>query len=129
MRFLEDRQRIFQTVFLVSVAVVLAFLMVYRFTTRTPLEAERVRAHIMLQRLYEIEQAYFKEFGTYLSIDRENHGELLQLNNAPGRFRYRVEAGPASFVAVAEADLDGNGTVEVWQVDHRSPEPVLKQQD
>lgn len=126
-RLHENRQLVFRLLFLVGLVGVLCFGMIYQFTSRTPLEEERARAHIMLRRLYGMEQAYFKEFGTYLNIDRETHGDLLQLNNAPGRFRYRVEAGPASFVVVAEAYL--NGTVEVWQVDHTSPEPVLKQQD
>ena len=125
----ENRQIVSQAIFLGVLALVLCTLLIYRFTTRSPLEEERARAHSILRSLYEIERAYFEAYGTYLSVDRDRNGDILKLNDTPGRFRYRVEADRSTFVAVAEADLDGDGEVEVWQVDPAHPDPVLKRQD
>ena len=33
------------------------------------------------------------------------------------------------FVALAEADLDGDGEVEIWQVDPTHPVPILRKGD
>ena len=68
-------------------------------------------------RLYN--HAYRAEYGTYLPIDEKNNGRILQLNNAPGRFRYRVTVSKDGFVAYAEADFDRDGKAEVWVVDAR----------
>ena len=128
-RFFENRQMISQAISLGVLALVLCTLLIYRFTTRSSQEEERARAHSILRSLYEIERAYFEAYGTYLPVDRDQNGDILKLNDTPGRFRYRVEADRSTFVAVAEADLDGDGEAEVWQVDPANPDPVLKRQD
>ncbi len=129
MRWFDQNERAREMGILAVLALLISFLTVYGYTTRTPDEAERERARIILHRIYELEQAYYREYGTYVPVDRETNGELLQLSHPPGRFRYRVDAGLASFVAYAEADLNGDGSVEVWQVDHRSSVPVLASRD
>ena len=129
LRLFENRQMRARAVLLVGLVGVLGVLWTHHFTTRSPVAAERARAHIMLQRIFDIEQAHFEELGTYLPIDREKSGEILKLNDAPGQFRYRVVVAPGAFVAYAEADLNANGRAEVWQIDSKDDRPVLKQQD
>lgn len=125
----QDRKALPQLAGIGLLAVVLGSMVIYRFTTQTPAENERSLAHIILQNLYQLEQAYFQEKGTYLPISRENNGEILNLNNVSGRFRYRVEADGRRFAAFAEADLNGNGKAEVWLVDPQHPAPILIEQD
>ena len=104
-------------------------LMIYRLTARSPEDSERARARMHLELIYRLERVHLKENGTYLPIDRENNGEILKLDEVPGRFRYRVTVEGSTFVAEARADLDGDGRQEVWYVDQETPEPVLIQQD
>ncbi len=109
--------------------LILFTLLVYRFTSRSVADEERARARITLRTIYRLQQAYFGEYGTYLPIDREKNREILKLNDVPGQFRYQVVVADSAFVAVAQADLDGDGEVEVWQIDQRHLEPFLKRQD
>lgn len=115
------------------VTVVLLFLfcglMIYRLTAQSPEDSERTRARMHLELIYRLESAHLKEFGTYLPIDSEKNGQILKLNEVPGRFRYQVTVEGSTFVAEARADLNGNGRHEVWYVDQESPDPVLIQQD
>lgn len=104
-------------------------LVIYRLTARSPEDSERARARMHLELIYGLERAHLKEYGTYLPIDREKNGEILKLDEVPGRFRYRVTVEGSTFVAEARADLDGDGLQEVWYVDQETPEPVLIQQD
>ena len=104
-------------------------LMIYRLTARSPEDSERARARMHLELIYGLERTHLKEYGTYLPIDREKNGEILKLDEVPGRFRYRVTVEGSTFVAEARADLNGDGRQEVWYVDQDTPEPVLIQQD
>lgn len=112
-------------VLLGAICVVMAI----QFTRRTPETVERERAQVMLRRICDLQFAHFAETGTYLPIDREKNGDILLLNNAPGRFRYRVVVTPIGFEAFAEADLDGDGRLEVWRADAENPDPVLVQEE
>lgn len=109
--------------------LVLFTLLAHRFTSRSAADKERARARITLQTIYQFQQAYFAEYGTYLPINREKNSEILKLNDMPGQFRYQVVVADSAFVAVARADLDGDGEVEVWQIDQRRLEPFLTTQD
>ena len=129
MFFWKYRDQWHQVGVVIGLLVMLCVLLVYQFTYRTPEDAERERARIMLQRIAALQHAYHAEYGTYLSIDRENNGDILQHNNAPGRFRYRVTVLEDGFKAYAEADFDGDGKAEVWVVDATGSEPVLKNRD
>ena len=88
-----------------------------------------IDVRVMLQRIAALQHAYRAEYGTYLPIDEKTNGRILQLNNAPGRFRYRVTVSEDDFMAYAEADFDRDGKAEVWVVDARELEPVLKHED
>jgi len=125
----RDRALVRQLVGGVALIAVIGFVLAFRFTTRSELELERVRARTMLETIHRIEVAYFQEHGTYVDSDRGNTGSLLKWADSPGRFRYRVDASRTAFAAYAEADLDGDGIAEVWRVDTRNPEPVLVRQD
>lgn len=125
----ERRPPVPQILCIAILALVLCTLLVYRFTSRSIADADRARARVILQTIYELEKAHFEESGTYLPIDRGSDSEILKLSDAPGPFRYRVSVSGSTFVAVAEGDLDGDGELEVWQVDQANPEPRLKEED
>ena len=125
----RDRKVLSQIALIGLMVVILCSLLVYRFTAQTSEERERARARVVLHGIYELERAHYLENGTYLPIDRENNGEILKLSDVPGLFHYHVEVAGSTFVAVAEADLDGNGEVEIWQIDSQHPDPILKKRD
>ncbi|MDE2829669.1 MAG: hypothetical protein OXN20_06100 [Gemmatimonadota bacterium] len=129
MFFWKYRGQLRQVGVIIGLLVLICAVLFYQFTYRTPEDAERERARIILQRIAALQHAYRAEYGTYLPIDHENNGGILQLNNAPGRFRYRVTVSEDGFVAYAEADFDRDGKAEVWVVDARESEPVLKHED
>ena len=129
MFFWKYRDQLHQVGIVIGLVVLMCVVLIYQFTYRTPEDAERERARIMLQRIAALQHAYRAEYGTYLPIDKKNNGRILQLNNAPGRFRYRVTVSEDGFVAYAEADFDRDGKSEVWVVDARESEPVLKHED
>lgn len=129
MLFWKYRDQLPQVGVVIGLLVLICVVLFYQFTYRTPEDAERERARIMLQRIAALQHAYRAEYGTYLPIDEENNGGILQLNNVPGRFRYRVMVSEDGFVAYAEADFDRDGKAEVWMVDARQSEPVLKHED
>lgn len=129
MFFLRYRDLLHQVGVIIGLLILICVVLFYQFTYRTPEDAERERARIMLQRIAALQHAYRSEYGTYLPIDEENNGGILQLNNAPGRFRYRVTVSEDGFMAYAEADFDRDGKAEVWVVDATGSDPVLKHED
>ena len=129
MFFWKYRGQLRQAGVVIGLLVLMCVLLIYQFTYRTPEDAERERARIILQRIAALQHAYRAEYGAYLPIDEKNNGGILQLNNVPGRFRYRVTVSEDGFVAYAEADFDRDGKAEVWVVDARESEPVLKHED
>ncbi len=125
----ENRLLMRQGIGLAMLFLILCVIVIYQFTHGTPEAKERERAQIMLHRIYDLEMAYWSDNGTYLSIDRKINGDILRLNDGLGKFSYRVDVTGDRFVAIAEADLNGNGQYEVWQVDQRNPIPTLMQED
>ena len=125
----ENRLLMRQGVGLVVLFMILCVIVIYQFTHRSPDEQERERAQVMLLRIYDLEMAYWSDNGTYLSIDRKINGDILRLNEGLGKFSYRVDVAGDRFVAIAEADLNGNGQYEVWQIDQRNPVPIRVQED
>ncbi len=129
MFFWKYRDPLHQVGVIIGLLILMCVVLFYQFTYRTPEDAERERARIMLQRIAALQHAYRSEYGTYLPIDEENNSRILQLNNAPGRFRYRVTVSEDGFMAYAEADFDRDGKAEVWVVDATGSDPVLKHED
>ena len=126
---LKVRRTLHLMVVPLALAIVLSILLVARFTSRSSEDEERIRARTILEMIYQLEEAYYKEHGTYLRIDRGNNADLLKLSEPPGRFAYRVEVGESGFLATARADLDGDGQQEVWSIDRSGGEPVRIQED
>lgn len=129
MSFWKYRDQLHQVGIVIGLLVMVCMLLFYQFTYRTPEDAERERARIMLQRIAALQHAYRAEYGTYLPIDEKNNSRILQLDNAPGRFRYWIAVSEDGFKAYAEADFDRDGKAEVWMVDATGSEPVLKHED
>ena len=125
----EKRLLMRQGMGLVVLFMILCVIVIYQFTYRSPDTKERERAQVVLRRIYDLEMTYRSDNGTYLSIDRKINGDILRLNDGLGKFSYRVDVVGDRFVALAEADLNGNGQPEVWQVDQRNPVPTLVQED
>ena len=107
----------------------LSTLVVYRFTSRTQPDDERARARVILKSIHNLEVSHRKSHGSYIPINAFNNADILKLRSTPGRFRYRVDITDSSFVATAEADMDGDGEVEIWQVNHHSDQPILVKED
>ena len=129
MSFWKYRDLLHQVGVIIGLLILICVVLFSQFTYRTPEDAERERARIMLQRIAALQNAYRSEYGTYLPIDEKNNSRILQLNNAPGRFRYRVTVSEDGFMAYAEADFDRDGKAEVWVVDATGSDPVLKHED
>jgi hypothetical protein len=125
----ESRLLLRQAGGLAALFLILCMIVIYQFTHRSSLEGERERAQVMLRRIYDLEMAHRSENGTYLSINRETNGDILRLNDGVGQFTYRVDVTGDRFVATAKADLDGDGQVEVWQIDQRNTDPVKVNED
>jgi len=129
MQLSEYRDQLRQGSVIVGLLVILCVVLIYHFTEHTAEGAQRERIHIMLRRIVDLELAYYKDYGTYLSIDCENNGDVLQLNGETGRFRYWVTVSDDGFSAYAESDFDFDGQVEIWMVDGPEAEPMLIQRD
>ena len=125
----EHRALIRHLTAIVAMVVAIATLVTYQFTTRSSIESERARARVILESIYNVQQAHFKGYGTYLPSDRGNTSEVLMWSNAPGRFRYSVDVSDSGFVAVATADFNADGISEVWQVDPKNAIPIVVRED
>jgi type II secretory pathway pseudopilin PulG len=125
----DNRLLVRQIGSLVALFSVLCVIIIYQFTRRSDDAVERERAQVMLRRIHDLEMAYWSSNGTYLPIDRATNGDILQLNNVVGQFSYRVDVVGGRFLATAQADLDGDGMAEIWQMDQKSIDPVLVQAD
>jgi len=126
---LEDRTLVRHTKVAVVMIASICCMLVYRFTTRTEAERERVRARTTLETIHHLQLSYFDEHGTYLASDRGNTSDVLRWDDTPGVFKYSVSDNGDTYVAFAEADLNGDGFSEVWRIDSAHPEPVLVQSD
>ena len=129
MNLLEDRVLVRQTTIAVVMVLSICCMLGFRFTTKSSVDRERIRARTTLETIHRLQLAYFHEYGTYLSSDRGNTSDVLRWDDMPGQFEYVVLDHGDTFVALAEADLDGDGDLEIWRVDPRHPEPVLVQGD
>lgn len=129
MNFMDNRALAKQVAVILSLLALICLMLVFRFTTKTEVERERARALAMLETIHKLQETYFHDFGTYLSSSRGNTSDVLRWENTPGLFEYIVIDHGDTYVALAEADLDGDGHLEIWRVDPKHAEPVLVQED
>ena len=129
MNLLENRALVRRITSASSMLLLICTMLVFQFTSKSPTERERARARTMLESVHNLQMAHFEETGTYLSSRRGNTSDVMRWDDMPGVFRYVVGDEGLRYVAVAEADLNGDGQVEVWQINSDNPEPVLAQSD
>ena len=129
MNVIENRALLRQVAFAVGLVGMICLMLVLQFTTKTDTERERASARTTLETIYRLQASNYQEFGTYLSSDRGNTSDVLRWDDMPGRYEYVVIDHGDTYVALAEADLDGNGQLEIWRIDPKHPEPVLVQED
>ncbi len=129
MNVLENRVLLRNTTFALAMVALICSMLIYGFTTKTDAERERARARTALETIHALQQSYYREFGTYLSSDRGNISDVLRWDDMPGIFDYVVIDQGDTYVALAEADLDGDGRTETWRVDPKHPKPFLVQSD
>ena len=71
-----------QVLYAAALLAVICILLVHQFTSTSDDDRERARARVLLQTIYELEQAHFKAQGTYLQIDRGKDEAVLKLGRA-----------------------------------------------
>jgi type II secretory pathway pseudopilin PulG len=126
---MDNRVLVKQVALVLSLLALICLVLVFRFTTKTEIERERARALAMLETIHSLQGSYFQEYGTYLASSRGNTSDVLRWDDAPGLFEYVVIDHGDTYVALAEADLDGDGHLEIWRVDPKHPKPTLVQED
>ncbi len=116
---------------LLVVLIIIGILVLVALPNLTPLisDAKATEAKLQLEHVYTLEKTHFFMNSKYASALNEIKFEHPKLVSEGGTANYRieiVESGNASFKARATAmsDFDGDGTFNVWEIDH---EKVLKE--
>ncbi|HEX8545799.1 MAG TPA: prepilin-type N-terminal cleavage/methylation domain-containing protein [Cytophagaceae bacterium] len=107
------------------VLVIVGILVLLALPNLMPLisKAKSTEAKVQLEHLYTLEKSFFYEKSKY-STDLNEVGFIQEkLVSENGNANYRVEiaeAGATAFLAraTAVADFDGDGTFNVWEIDH-----------
>ncbi len=86
-------------------------------------KAKSTEAQLQLEHLQTLEKTYFYMHSKYTAEMKEIGFEQEKLVSEGGNANYRMEvvsAGANAFKAVATAvsDFDGDGTFNVWEIDH-----------
>ncbi|MFQ6606906.1 MAG: type IV pilin protein [Fidelibacterota bacterium] len=108
----------------------LVLLAVPKFTSVVG-KTKKTEAKLMLNQVHVLEESYRDEHDRY-SQDLEEIGfEQEKLTTEGGKARYKieiVEADDTSFVATAIAvvDIDRDGVMDKWQIDHQKELKNLK---
>lgn len=109
---------------LLVVLAIIGILVLMALPNLMPLitQAKSKEAQLGLEHLYSLEEQYRYEHSKYNTDLSELHFEANKLSTEGGNANYRYEitdAGNASFKARATAvvDFDGDGTMNVWEID------------
>jgi type IV pilus assembly protein PilE len=117
--------RAFTLTELLVVLVIVGILILLALPNLMPLisKAKSTEAKMQLKHLHSLEKSYFYEKSTYSANLEEIGFEQEKLVSEGGKANYKieiVEAGTSGFKARATAvvDFDGDGTFNVWEIDH-----------
>lgn len=107
------------------VLIIIGILILLALPSLMPLitKAKSTEAKIQLQHVYTLEKNFFFEQSKYSTDLPEISFEQQPLSTNGGQANYRIEvidAASNTFKARATAvvDFDGDGTFNVWEIDH-----------
>lgn len=105
---------------LVALIIALAVLGTVHFSHLSRAQQEEIELRAGLEQLHLLEQAHFEAQGRYF-----DPGDPQEGLNWKWLRRYQWEFRPSGqgYWLVVHADLDGDGRMGTWGVDHRSPVP------
>lgn len=125
-KILDRRMNAFTLTEMMLVLLIIGILVFLALPRLLPLvtKAKSTEAKLQLEHLHMLEQNYFYEHSKY-SSDLAEIGfeqEKLTTDNKDGHANYRIQVTMATntgFTAKATAvvDFNGNGTMNVWQID------------
>jgi type IV pilus assembly protein PilE len=119
---------------LLVVLAILGILVLMAFPVVMPLfqKARSTEAKIQLKHLCTLQKTYFLENAHYSKALKEIGYQQADMADADGTAHYRieiVEAGSNTFLgrAVAATDFDGDGQMNIWEVDQScQPKEVVE---
>lgn len=110
---------------LLVVLIIIGILVLVALPNLTPLisEAKSTEAKLQLEHVHTLEKTYFFMNSKYASALNEIKFEHPKLVSEGGTANYRIEvieASNSSFKAraTAQSDFDGDGVMNVWEIDH-----------
>jgi len=108
-----------------ALVLILIVLSIPKFT-RTNDGGASTEARVMLRQIYELEQRYVQQHGTYIDFDDspENARRLGWI--APNKiYRYGcTNVTDFTFTAFASADIDDDGVQDVWTITEAGRDPL-----
>lgn len=112
-----------ELVFVLGIIAIL-YMLVMPNQASTVAMAKSIEAKSMLNQVYSLERNHFFMYSKYSNSLEEIGFEQELLTTEGGQANYRIEiieASAASFIAnaVAVNDFDGDGEINVWQIDQQ----------
>lgn len=110
---------------LLVVLIIIGILVLIALPNLTPLisDAKSTEAKLQLEHVYTLEKTYFYTHSKYNNNLPEIKYEHAKLTADGGTANYKIEVVEASgntfkARATAMSDFDGDGTLNVWEIDH-----------
>jgi type IV pilus assembly protein PilE len=107
------------------VLIIIGILILLALPNLMPLitKAKSTEAKIQLQHIYTLEKNFFFEKSNYSRDFNEISFEQQKLTGQGGQANYKIEITEATnntfkAKAIATVDFDGDGTFNVWEIDH-----------
>lgn len=123
--FKGSKLRAFTLMELLIVLIIIGILVLLAMPNLMPLisKAKSTEAQLQLEHIHTLEKSYFYLHSKYSSDFRDISFEPATLTSNGGNANYQIEiieASNTAFKARANAvtDFDGDGVMNVWEVDH-----------